>query len=446
MKAFFKLLHNESAVSLAVHRVGNSLVLEALELDDADASTSAGSRASTPTAAAPLQLARKSIHDNFRRTLGADGGGGGRAAPATLDLGDGDAADGDDDSDDDEREEWMPPRRPPRGFRRVLRWQLDDLSLLLGSDTVVYRSEHAQGRSSLDTSRSSDGYHSPGFSVKLHDENSSATSLVCLDYWLDNVMSNASDVALCLQKDGVVQGRVVPTEQLPAAGGLGDGFSPAAVTDLRRLRPPLPAPALHARGGHVLARAPRGRAEPLALRHLRVGPDVGGGRRRRHRRHGRRRRRAGGGARGGARSRAGGGGARTRADRARRRAAAAPRPPARAAATTRSRCRSRCCAGGSPSSSPRRTRRRAAAASSSRAWRCSSASRAAAARSRCRWPPPRTRASPTAGRTRRTLLPLPALPTLPGGAAAALRRGRRGDRRAAGGGARCSAASRRCAR
>ena len=42
--------------------------------------------------------------------------------------------------------------------------------------------------------------------------------------------SNASDVALCLQKDGVVQGyRVVPTEQLPAAGGLGDGFSPAAV-------------------------------------------------------------------------------------------------------------------------------------------------------------------------------------------------------------------------
>ena len=236
MKAFFKLLHNESAVSLAVHRVGNSLVLEGLELDDADASTSAGSGSSTPTAAAaaPLQLARKSIHDNFLTyTLGADGAaGGGRAAPATLDLGDGDGADGDDDSDDDEREEWMPPRRPPRGFRRVLRWQLDDLSLLLGSDTVVYRSEHAQGRSSLDTSRSSDGYHSPGFSVKLHDENSSATSLVCLDYWLDNVMSNASDVALCLQKDGVVQGyRVVPTEQLPAAGGLGDGFSPAAVTD-----------------------------------------------------------------------------------------------------------------------------------------------------------------------------------------------------------------------
>ena len=36
----------------------------------------------------------------------------------------------------------MPPRRPR--LLPLLRWQLDDLSLLLGSDTVVYRSEHAQ--------------------------------------------------------------------------------------------------------------------------------------------------------------------------------------------------------------------------------------------------------------------------------------------------------------
>ena len=57
--------------------------------------------------------------------------------------------------------------------------------------------------------------------------------MVCLDYWLDNVMSNASDVALCLHTDGVVQGyRVVPTSELPYGGnGLGDGFSPAAVTE-----------------------------------------------------------------------------------------------------------------------------------------------------------------------------------------------------------------------
>ena len=75
-------------------------------------------------------------------------------------------------------------------------------------------------------------YHAPGFSVGLHEANSAATSLVCLDYWLDNVLSNAHEVALCLHTDGVVQGyRVVPTSQLPSGGGIGAGFSPAAVTE-----------------------------------------------------------------------------------------------------------------------------------------------------------------------------------------------------------------------
>ena len=49
---------------------------------------------------------------------------------------------------------------------------------------------------------------------------------------LDNVMSNAKEVALCMHTDGVVQGyRVVPTSELPSGCGLGSGFSPAAVTE-----------------------------------------------------------------------------------------------------------------------------------------------------------------------------------------------------------------------
>ena len=38
----------------------------------------------------------------------------------------------------------MPPRHPPRGFRRVVRWQLGELSLLLGSDTGIFRSDEAR--------------------------------------------------------------------------------------------------------------------------------------------------------------------------------------------------------------------------------------------------------------------------------------------------------------
>ena len=48
---------------------------------------------------------------------------------------------------------------------------------------------------------------------------------------LDNVMANAGEVALCLHTDGVVQGyRLLRTDALPSPGALGEGFSPAAVT------------------------------------------------------------------------------------------------------------------------------------------------------------------------------------------------------------------------
>ena len=259
MKQFFKLLQHEGAISIAVHRVGDSLVLEGLEAIPASeaaahSSTNAGGdaepphggrkEASThedgraPAAAAPatgmLQLHHKSLHSRFLcYSMGAEQQDP-QGSSAAKDVGDGEGAlddfDVDDDDDDDEREAWMPPRRPPRGFRRVVRWQLDELSLLLGSDTVVFRSDE-QGRSCLDGSHSAAGYHAPSFSVGLHETNSEATSMVCLDYWLENVMSNASATALCLHKDGVVQGyRVVPTSELPSGCGIGSGFSPSAVT------------------------------------------------------------------------------------------------------------------------------------------------------------------------------------------------------------------------
>ena len=234
-----------------------------------------------------LQLHRKSLQSRFLcYSMGASEGAAEHWEPRGYAdaIGGGGEIDDDELSSDDEREDWMPPRRPPRGFRRVVRWQLDELSLLLGSDTVVFRSDERGNACSLDGSNSSHGYHSPGFSVGLHEANSAATSMVCLDYWLDNmrvptaeserrpariylapgcrscplhprlscfhvsalsprnrritttppppqVMFNAHSTALCLHKEGVVQGyRVVPTSELPTGCGIGQGFSPSAVT------------------------------------------------------------------------------------------------------------------------------------------------------------------------------------------------------------------------
>jgi len=366
MKAFFKLLHTGAAISLAVHCVGNTLVLEGLELDRssfdggaANATNAAaagvaaegreGGEGETPctpaTTSGRLQLARKSHHSRFltyslaleppkqrvdahdKEANVAEARNGDEAAAGigvgvpTGDIGGEDSESaGESDgwmSEDAEAEEWMPSKRPPQGFLRTLRWQLGDLNVLLGSDTLVFRDgSSAGGVSSLDTSRSADGYASSGVSVALvrahacnrtlptstpsrrcqslthprlsllvqHDTRSDVTSLVCLDYWLDAVMSSASQVAICLHNGGVVQvsrhtaGRTVtialarprfnvgcPPPALGISRGANARFAwrrrplsrwrllTGGRHQLRRLSPPIPSCQLYTRGGDILA-------------------------------------------------------------------------------------------------------------------------------------------------------------------------------------------------
>ena len=149
MKAIFKLLHEEGGMSIAVHRVGNSLVLEGLEADapargggggggGGDGGGGDGTALSEAIDGA-LQLRRKSLDERFiTYLLGRDGattdaaGAGGVGGEATADVGAlGDSADKiaeieaeiEAEIAGESAEEWMPPREPPAGFRRVLRWQ-----------------------------------------------------------------------------------------------------------------------------------------------------------------------------------------------------------------------------------------------------------------------------------------------------------------------------------
>ena len=210
MRRFFRLLHDESAISLAVHRVGNSLVLEGLEADPwarggeagvkrtpSDEGAAAEGEAGAPAVAAPLQLQHKALDSRF--TLYSMGGasdtvGKGAAAAAAAAAAPRDRCDDESASDDDDDEcgEWTPQEEPPRGFRRVLRWQLDDISMLLGSDTVVFHSPTDGSGASLELADTSASWHAPAFPVRLHASNTQATSLVCLDYWLDAALSSTT--------------------------------------------------------------------------------------------------------------------------------------------------------------------------------------------------------------------------------------------------------------
>ena len=153
--------------------------------------------------------------------------------------------------------------------RRSVRWQVDDISMLLGSDTLVLRlpdasatvaagarpaaddqtggtSASSAGASSGDGSASdtesvasvSSASGSPPLataSLALHDISHQLTSLHCVDLWLTNVMAAVPATAICYHREGQVAGyQLVKTEDLPAlpshsiaalaAGGMGGGI------------------------------------------------------------------------------------------------------------------------------------------------------------------------------------------------------------------------------
>ena len=75
-------------------------------------------------------------------------------------------------SDDD-------PAPPPSGYLRIHEWKFEDLRIMLGSDLLVFRAE---------------GH--PAVSLHLHDSDRQLSALTCLDYWLDNVLTNTPETGM----------------------------------------------------------------------------------------------------------------------------------------------------------------------------------------------------------------------------------------------------------
>eukprot|EP01064_Diplonema_japonicum_P024334 TRINITY_DN3487_c0_g1_i5.p1 TRINITY_DN3487_c0_g1~~TRINITY_DN3487_c0_g1_i5.p1 ORF type:complete len:1099 (+),score=269.09 TRINITY_DN3487_c0_g1_i5:707-4003(+) len=89
--------------------------------------------------------------------------------------------------------------RPPPSFYRNLKWHFQDLKLLLGSDQIIM--QHDKG---------------PEVALKLRDIDQPLTPGDAVEYWLDNVMNNVPQVAICYHKDGVTQGyQLISTNDIP---------------------------------------------------------------------------------------------------------------------------------------------------------------------------------------------------------------------------------------
>lgn len=99
-------------------------------------------------------------------------------------------------------------------FNRNVVWTFEDIEMLIGTDLPIFGG----------------GTH-PCISLRLRDMNKPINVLTGIDYWLDNLMSNVPEVVMCYHLNGIVKKyELIKTEDLPM---LDDSkFSPKLIREV----------------------------------------------------------------------------------------------------------------------------------------------------------------------------------------------------------------------
>ncbi|CAF1342793.1 unnamed protein product [Adineta steineri] len=101
---------------------------------------------------------------------------------------------------------------PP--FQRTVNWTFENMKMLIGSDLPIFGDEQH-----------------PAVSLRLRDMNKPINVLTGIDCWLDNLMCNVPELAMCYHVDGIVQSyEIVKTEDIPYREGC--EFHPNVIRDL----------------------------------------------------------------------------------------------------------------------------------------------------------------------------------------------------------------------
>ncbi|KAG9144705.1 hypothetical protein Leryth_021651 [Lithospermum erythrorhizon] len=97
------------------------------------------------------------------------------------------------------------------GFLRVFFWQFHNFRMLLGSDLLIFSNEKYVA-----------------VSLHLWDVSRQVTPLTWLEAWLDNVLASVPELAICYHQDGVVQGyELLKTDDIFLLKGISEDGSPA---------------------------------------------------------------------------------------------------------------------------------------------------------------------------------------------------------------------------
>ncbi|KAF5269378.1 hypothetical protein FQA39_LY08770 [Lamprigera yunnana] len=101
-------------------------------------------------------------------------------------------------------------------YNRNVIWTFEDIRMLIGTDMPIF----------------GQGTH-PCISLRLCDKTKPISVLTGIDYWLDNLMSNVPDVAMCYHLNGIVQKyEVIKTEHLPCLDN--SKFSPSVIREVAK--------------------------------------------------------------------------------------------------------------------------------------------------------------------------------------------------------------------
>uniref|UniRef100_A0A1A9URR3 Erythroid differentiation-related factor 1 n=1 Tax=Glossina austeni TaxID=7395 RepID=A0A1A9URR3_GLOAU len=96
-------------------------------------------------------------------------------------------------------EENMPDPASSHVFQRNVVWTFEDIRMLIGTDMPIFG-----------------GPNRPCISLRLRDMAKPINVLTGIDYWLDNLMCNVPEVVMCYHLDGIVQKyEIIKTEDLP---------------------------------------------------------------------------------------------------------------------------------------------------------------------------------------------------------------------------------------
>ncbi|XP_003701400.1 erythroid differentiation-related factor 1 [Megachile rotundata] len=112
------------------------------------------------------------------------------------------------------QEEKVPDPNYNHNFARNIVWTFENIQMLIGTDMPIFG-----------------GLTHPCISLRLRDMTKPINVLTGIDYWLDNLMCNVPEVVMCYHLDGIVQKyELIKTEDLPNLDH--SKFSPKVIRDV----------------------------------------------------------------------------------------------------------------------------------------------------------------------------------------------------------------------